>query len=346
MTNSNNLVDLFIQLSQIDSESGNETQLANFLINYLKLLGIRCIQYGDMVYARLGTGKPRLFCVHMDTVRPGRGVKVINQNGWIKSDGMTILGADNKAAIAAMLVALGNIDRLRANLEFLFTTREETDGGIKKLEPSILHSKVGYVFDLAGDLNRVVEKTASIVDFKIKVLGKSAHASRPEEGVNAFEVACGVMSSLPIGRIDEETTFNIGVVVGEGTTNTVLANLILEGDLRSSNRATFESMQKRIADAFGNKAEVEWRPYCDGYEISPKSANTNNLADVYRKLGMNLEFVRSTSGSDASWLNNQGIETYCLGDGVLDPHTLTERIKIEDLIRLEEIMETLMVAGS
>lgn len=351
MKNYDELVELFIELCQTDSESGNEEQLALKIIDWLRLRGVKSVFNKGMIYARIGDGEPKLFCSHMDTVKPGKGVRVLNKGVWLTTDGKTILGADNKAALAALLTALDQSLKYKQtiNVEILLTVREESDGGIRDFDTSLLWSKIGYVFDWAGGINRVVTKAPTIEDFRITIEGKAAHASRPEEGASALAAAVSALNQLKIGRVDKETTFNIGLINGGQSSNTVMPHLCLEGDLRSSNVATFVKTKTQIESTFlrtgksgGVKISFDWRPYCLGYRLNETSKTFQRLKNIYRSCGLDLATGETTSGSDAAYLNSKNIFTFCLGDGVVDAHTPNERIKISDLIRLEQIIEAIL----
>lgn len=351
---SKELIKLFTQIAQIDSPSGEEQQVAEFIIKYLKDLDLNPeIDDFGMIYCRIGEDEnPSLFCAHMDTVEPGRGIKVIEEDGYLKSKGETILGGDNKVSLAAILFSLKDLlnSGVKLNIELLFSVREETDSGIQQFDTSILQSKTGFVFDGGRtDLGWCVTRASTIEDFVITLIGKGAHASKPEEGINALEMLLELKNHVSVGRLDEHTTFNIGLINGGNATNTIPSEIKLQGDLRSFDTALFDQHKKLINTAvnaiskqFNTQSKVEWIPYSKGYVIDEKSAEFEKVVIMYNDLGIQVHPIKTTGGSDANFLNNNGITTFCLGDGVEDPHTTEERISVENFEKLQRIVETLM----
>lgn len=348
------LTTLFIKLAQIDSVSGSEQEISDFVMQFLKDLKLNPIQdKNNMIYCRVGSGtNPVLFCAHMDTVEPGRGVKVIQKNGYLKSDGPTILGADNKISLATILFCVQKLIKAEKipNIELLFSVREETDSGISEFNVSQLKSKVGFVFDAGnGDLSWLTSSAPTLEDFIIEITGKSTHASHPEDGINALEVLTTALSELKIGRLDSDTTFNIGLISGGDATNTVPEKIILKGDLRSNNPISYKNYKKAIIEKFEEvaksfRAEVKltWIPYSIGYVQNLESEAYKNICEIYWNFGVKINPRPTTSGSDASFLNNSGIETFCLGSPDENAHTIHERVDVKTLAKFQKIVEKLM----
>ncbi len=347
------LINLFKQLVAIDSVSGEEQKISNFVFQYLKKLSLRPIRdKNNNIYCRIGKSKSKsLFCAHMDTVEPGRNIKVIERNGFLQSNGKTILGGDNKVAVAAILQSLKELKDENLNLELLFTVKEETDSGIQLFNYNLIEAKTGFVFDISrGDLGIVVLNAPSIYDFQFEFFGKEAHASRPEKGINVLSFLMNLNKKIKLGRLDKKTTFNIGIFSGGIATNTVPGNLILKGDLRSLNIKKFFIYKNKIekiiinqANKFNIKTFIKWLPYCDGYSIKRNDLIFLKVKKIYKSLDIDLKPISTNGGSDANFLNKVGIKTFCLGDGVYDPHTLNERIKISDFFKLKEIVKNLML---
>ncbi len=348
------LTTLFKSLVQIDSVSGYEQEVSDFVMQYLKSLNLNPVQdRNQMIYCRVGEGaNPSLFCAHMDTVEPGRGIKVIEKNGYLKSEGQTILGADNKVSVATILYSVSSLLKASKtpNIELLFSVREETDSGISEFDVSQLKSKVGFVFDAGnGDLSWLTSSAPTLEDFIIEIFGKSSHASHPEEGINALEILTTALSELKIGRLDSDTTFNIGLISGGNATNTVPEKITLKGDLRSNNSTSYKKYKKAIIEKFNEvaksfKAEVRltWIPYSVGYVQNLESNAYKNLCEIYWNFGIKINPRPTTSGSDASFLNNSGIETFCLGSPDENAHTIHERVDVKNLIKFQKIVEKLM----
>ncbi|MFW5720171.1 MAG: M20/M25/M40 family metallo-hydrolase [Candidatus Dojkabacteria bacterium] len=351
----NDLINLFKTLAHIDSPSGEESDVATYILDFLRGMGLEPeLDAHGMVYCRVGSGEnPVLFCAHMDTVEPGRGIEVIEEDGVLHSAGSTIMGGDNKISLATILFTVKKLldSGVSPNIELLFSVREETDSGIRLFDVSRLESKTGFVFDGGkGSLEWVVTKASTIEDFVLTLTGKSSHASRPEDGTNVLEVFCRLGNELTLGRIDPQSTFNIGKITGGDATNTVPSKLVLEGDLRSSSIDGYKRIKDQIVSIItelGNAHRVgvkfRWIPYTFGYELSQESPAYTRLQAIYSSLGITLAPTATTSGSDAGFLNASGIETFCLGDGVVGTHTVEEHIERARLQKLAEIVEHVMV---
>ncbi len=346
------LINLFKELISIDSVSGEEQDISDYVMKFLKKLDLEPIRDKyNMIYCRIGDQpNPSLFCAHMDTVEPGRGIEVIEKDGLLISNGKTILGGDNKVALAAMLYSLKELlhSEKEPNIELLISVREETNSGIQQFDTNKIESKVGFVFDLADNLEEVVTSAPSIQDFEITIKGKASHASRPEKGINVLDVLNN--AKIRLGRIDPDTTFNIGKISGGDATNTVPSNLSLKGDIRSTDhkklidyRNQVEKALNTAASSLGAEVTFDWKPYCYAYKLAPENENYLSLLDFYRGMSYNLQGISTTGGSDAGFLNYKGIETFCMGYGVENIHTIDERIQISKFQKLEQIISQLML---
>jgi tripeptide aminopeptidase len=350
------LIELFNTLTKIYSPSGKEKNLAEFIIKFLIGLSLNPTKDSNgIIYCRIGNReKPKLFCAHMDTVEPSKNIQTEIRNGYLQSQGKTILGGDNKIPLTAILFSVQKLIRngKRPNVELLFTVREETNSGIKDFDITNIRSRVGYVFDAGnGELPIYIQQAPSIDDFKITISGKAAHASRPHEGVNTLEYVLLLGQKLKLGQVHPETTFNIGLIAGGDATNTVPGHLVFKGDIRSTDRKKFDTHKQLVemllsdpSERFGVAVKTEWFPYSFGYRLTKKSAVLSNLKKIYKEMGFNLTGIETNGGSDAGFLNFNGIETYCLGDGVEKKHTVDERIHISTFNSLQKIIEVLMLS--
>lgn len=348
------LQELFFDLVHIDSPSGQETDLSTFVANYLKNLGlVPHIDAQGMIHCSLGASPEVVFCAHLDTVQPGVGIKPQLDGHYITSDGTTILGADNKVSVAVILHAVKTLLAKYRELpiELLFTVREETNSGIKDFDRTRLTAKRGFVFDCGGgELGCVVANSPVLDDFTITIRGVSAHASRPEESLNPLLGLNHLLSNMPLGRIDEFTTLNIGLITGGSATNTSPSSLTIQGDLRSTRQANYAQFKSKILSvidsvhSLGYEVEVDFQSYSQGYELDLKNDYFfDKIKEVYAAKGVKLAPISTTSGSDADWLNNSGITTYCLGDGAEKVHTTSERVKVSNLQLLGDIVQDLMM---
>lgn len=350
--NSSTLVQLFSQLVAIDSPSGEEKAISNYVAVFLKKLGLNpMLDKNNMIYCRVGQKpNPVLFCAHLDTVEPGRNIKVVQKNRLLCSDGRTILGGDNKIPLTAILWALSNhlVAGKMPNIELLFTVREETDSGIKNFDVNKIQARLGFIFDHSGgDLGLVVTSAPTIADFQIELFGQASHASLPEKGRNVLNYLLKLGASIPLGRVDQNTTFNIGIIQGGSATNTVPNYLCLAGDLRSTVEDSFSKTKKQINRLFvsqkGIKAKIDWQLYSYGYQINQADPNLQKLIAFYRQHGTSLKIITTNGGSDASYLNRNGIKTFCLGDGLINVHTVKEQIKVSNFVKLSHLIADLML---
>jgi tripeptide aminopeptidase len=355
------LLDLFQQLAEIDSVSGGEDDIAEFVERFLKNLGVKVDRdENDMLFVSSSTfnksgtsGYSALFCSHFDTVEPGRGIRVIEEDGYLVSKGGTILGGDNKIALAAILHSFKQIitEKRPHNLELLFTVREETNSGIREFDHSKIKSTLGFIFDEGnGELDQVVLKAPYIYDFIIEAEGLGSHASSPESAKSVLPILVDLLTKLPLGRPFLDTTLNVGLIDAGDATNTVPSDTTLKGDLRSNSSSHFDKIMDQVEEVAeivmeSHKSEVEltWLPYADGYTIDDEDQDLQRLVKFYSKYDLKLDGIRTTAGSDAGFLNNHGIKTFCLSDGVENKHTTEERIKLETFTKLAEIVEGLMV---
>ncbi|MDD3647959.1 MAG: M20/M25/M40 family metallo-hydrolase [Candidatus Dojkabacteria bacterium] len=351
----NKLTDTFLKLVRIDSPSGSEANVREFIISFLVKLGIDCSnidQEGNLTVTIPGNSEHILFTAHMDTVEPGRGIKPCIKNDVIVSGGNTILGADNKVTIAALLVTLEKLIRVknRHALEIIFTVREETDNGLNNYYFKNLKAKKAFIFDAEGNVGSLIIKAPYIDDFEVEIRGKQTHCSTPEKGKNAllklFEIGC----EINLGRISNDTLFNIGLIHGGTATNTVPDKIILKGDIRSFDKGEFlggkdgfNKILDKIESKNGYNAKVDWIKYSDGYEHKKNSRYVKRLIEVYRMLGITLRHTSAQSGSDANIINSKGIKAYCLSYGAWNAHTTREYIAIDQLFKLQQIVEKIIL---
>jgi len=366
------IVDIFTELVQIDSESGNEEKISVFIQNFLAQRNIEFSQEKEFQIIATIPAKNKksaevkklMFCAHMDTVSPGKNIEVnVDTNGKITSIGDTILGADNKASLANMLFLIDTISKHEIHshhqLEFVFTTKEEIDEpAVYELQVEKLQSEVGFIFDKANEdnINTVVSVASSISDFTVELIGKGAHASAPEQAINALEMMVEFVSQLHLGRCYPHSTLNIGLIKGGEATNTYPSSLSLAGDFRSESP---EYMKKIEDDLRSAQKKVLENPkftdanininiviYCKGYTHNVNSAAFQNLEKIYSELGYDgIEVLKTQSGSDASCFMNhklKTIETFCLNDGCFDVHTVNEWTTVENLKKLQEIMQKIV----
>jgi len=356
MINEKRLIESFMELVKIDSISREERNLADFLVEKLEDLGLEVIvdQAGEKVKSNSGniiarlkgsTDKviPIMFSAHMDTVVPGKNINPLCDGEKIVSDGKTILGADDKAAIAALLESLHIIKEKNishGDIEIIFTICEEIGlHGAKNLDISSLNAQMGFVLDAGGQVGKIITTAPSQNSLQIIIYGKSAHAgSNPEEGINAIQVAGFALSRMKLGRIDEETTTNIGIISGGKATNIIPDEVTLEGEVRSRNEEKLEKYTKKLkqiaedtAQEFKAKAEVKINReyYC--YNLSTDDQVVKIAMKAAKDMGLEPLLHPSGGGSDANVFNKKGFLSVDLAIGMEKVHTVDEYILVKNL---------------
>lgn len=341
---SNRMIKQFMEMVQIDSESGNEAQMIAYLEKEFVKLGAQTQTdaYGNLVAklpAKGGKDKPPiLLACHADTVKPGKGIKPVLKDGVIRSQGDTILGADDKAGIAEMLEAL-RIAPLRPAVEIVITRQEEVGLlGAKNLDFSLLSAKKGFLLD-NDTLETIVIGGPSYFTIDVEVKGRSAHAGmEPEKGINAILAAAKAIVILPLGRLDHETTANVGVIQGGMVRNGVPESAFFLAECRSLNHEKGQKLANEIVKliqeqvkSVGAKAEIKMENLFRAVSI-PANAGTVRIAKkALQKAGVTAKTTFITGFTDASVYNNHGIETAVVGIGARLEHSLEEHIYVEDM---------------
>ena len=356
MVNQERIVETLMKYVMIDSETGSEGNFAKVLIAELKELGLE-VSVDDAgkkvgsdtgnVIARLKGDKSApgiMFCCHMDTVRPGKGVKPVIRNDTIYSDGATILGSDDKAGIAVAMEALKIVKEEKiphGEIEIVFDIAEEGGlNGAKNLDYSKINSKMAFVLDGSGPPGGIVIQGPAHDRIQVRIFGKPAHAgARPEQGISAIQVAATAISRMKLLRVDEETTANIGIIEGGTATNIVCPEVEINAEARSLNIEKLENqvshmlnLFKETADTFGARVSLEVTREYNCFKIE----ETDNLVQTVLKacdnIGLKGYTKVSGGGTDAHILAEKGIRTVNLTRGGDKSHSVEENIKIKDLV--------------
>ena len=349
------LVDRFCDMVRIASESGNEGEFLDWLARrWAEDLGAACEQdeYGNLVARLPGrdcSGEPLLLCAHADTVKPGVGIEPVVEDGVIRSKGETVLGADDKAGIAAIWFGI-KAARRRPPLEIVITREEEVGlRGAKHLDTSRLMAKMGFVLD-GEAFDEVVIGGPSHFLIDVTVHGKAAHAGMaPEQGISAIKAAARAIARLPEGRIDRETTANVGVIQGGEIRNGVPARATVQAECRSLShdkaveladlyRRTFEEE----AAALGAKAEVNVELAYRAVRLAEDEPVVSLARRALKALGLDPKLRLICGGTDASILNTRDIRCAVLGMGARAPHTPDEHIRVADLELAAKLVKTLL----
>ncbi|WP_456433591.1 M20/M25/M40 family metallo-hydrolase [Thermosulfuriphilus sp.] len=368
MINQDRLAREFIRLATIESPSRKEGELARYLKGIFESLGAKVFfdnsavktgsEVGNMVVKIPPEGGARIFFnAHLDTVSPVEGIKVIFKNGTFSSDGRTILGADDKSAIAALIEAIRTIKDQGLEhppLEIVFTVCEEIGLlGAKNFDWSLLEARMGYALD-NEDVSVLINRAPQAIRFRARILGRSAHAGlAPEKGINAIKLAGEALTKMPSGRIDEETTANIGLIQGGVATNIVPPEVVIEGEARSHNaerlRQTWQAMEAAVAEACRPQGEDGRPDYLwemqEDYPLMqvPEDHPVVRLAqEAARKIDLDLKIEKTGGGSDANIFNAHGRATVILGTGMQEVHTTKEYLRLRDLVTVTELVLEIM----
>jgi len=357
MINQERIVKEFMELVRIDSETRNEREIADILKRKLNNLGLSVIEddagtkiggNAGNIIANLPGNKEELkllFSSHMDTVQPGKSVLPLIENGIIKSEGDTILGADDKAGISAILEMLRvlkeeNIEH--GPIQIIFTVAEEGGlNGAKNIETNIINADVAFVLDSSGSAGHIVVQGPAQNQLEASIKGKSAHAGlAPEEGINAIQIAARGIARMKIGRIDEETTANIGVIKGGKATNIVPDRVDLEGEARSLNRDKLNKQSQHMVECLeravkelGGKAQINVELNYPEISLSEDEKVIIIAKEAAKNLGFSVSLDKTGGGSDANIFNGYGIPTANLGCGMEKVHTTEEFITVENLVK-------------
>lgn len=360
MINEKRLLECFIQLVEVESPSGGERQLADFLIGRLSTLGLPVQEddagkraggtAGNLIVRVPGNGPALLLAAHMDTVTPCRGVRARVIDGVVRSSGDTVLGSDDKAAVAAileMLTVLKESGLPHPALEIVFTIWEE--GGLRGsglLDPALLTARNGFTLDSEGPPGTIVTRAPSQDRLVFTVRGRSAHAGiSPQEGINAIQVAARGLSFMQLGRLDAETTANVGVINGGQATNIVPDVVRIEGEARSLDRDKRRRQSRHMVEALeaaciaqGATLEKEVSLLYQDFHLDEEAFPVKIATQAMDKLGLSSRLVSSGGGSDANNFNSRGIATANLGIGMQKVHTTEEYIMVSDLVLTTRIL--------
>jgi len=304
--------------------------------------------------------EPILLSAHMDTVVPGEGVVPILDGTILRSNGRTVLGGDDKSGIAIICEALRVVHENRlpcSDIDVIFTICEESGLlGAKCLDISRLRAKTGLVLD-SDSVGYLFTKAPAANRMEFQIHGLEAHAGVcPEKGVSAIQVAADGISKMRLGRIDKETTANIGRIQGGMAVNIIPNSVVLKGEARShseeklnqqtdhmltclkeaAQRATLGTDGKRFQATVESKIERDY----DSMAIPDDSPIVQLVQSAARNLGMELKTQATGGGCDANILNKKGLEVANLSTGMREIHTVNEWLDLNDLnISAEMVLE-------
>ncbi len=358
----------FTDLVRIDSISKEEGRICRELQSWLGALGAHARadgagaevagQTGNLIGRYAGNCKvePLLLSAHMDTVEPGRGIQPVFENGVFSSGGETILGADDKCGLSIILEALTCIrdNRLPCGpLEIIFSICEEIGlQGAKHLDFGQLDARMGYVLDTRNP-DVIITRAPAANRIRLQIDGRAAHAgAEPEKGINAISLAGQAISELVLGRIDEETTCNLGLIEGGVATNIVPPQVIVHGEVRSHDRSKLSIATDAMVGAFKRVVEdysennnpfrprlsVDVRLDFDLLQIAAEHDVVTMAQQAAANLNRKIYRATSGGGSDANVFAQHGIVTGVLGTGCEKVHTVEERVALDDMVRAVQLL--------
>lgn len=351
------LLEIFLQLVKIEGLSNSEKSVASYITYFLKNLGLspyednsKEITKGNTgnIICKIGSGGSFVLVTHMDTARSTKDVNPQIRKDRISSDGTTVLGVDNRAGIAVILYTIEKVKKEKIHIKDFtaaFVTNEETtlDGSRNvNLDENI---KMGFIFDSHLRPGYFINGSCGAADFFIRVIGKASHSGiAPEKGIDAISIASKAIAATKLGRLDEESTANIGTIQGGIAANVVPDEIVLEGEVRSINLSKVKKKLEEIknkfnefAHAVGGDIKFECRWDFMPYKIDPEMEVYKRIEEVLRKVGLSPEAKISWGGSDANSLNERGIHSVNIGIGAQNPHSNDEFILFEDLQKSHEI---------
>lgn len=365
--NAERLLELFLELAKINGPSTKEQLVANFLMKTLPNLGFTIEfdeahkhfggEVGNLIAWREGTDStipPLFFSTHMDTVLPTENLKPVIKDGVIYSDGTTILGADDRAALAAYLEAIQAIiesDVPHGPIEFILTVNEQPGlVGATYMDYSKSKSKTGYIFDSSGDVGQIILKGPYSSRIWMEVQGNAAHiALNAEEGNSAFLIAAEGLSNMKLGTIDEETLANIGILKGGELTSIIPGSVTVGGEVRSFSKEKLnqqlrhmEATMQKAAEKSGGKVNVTIEKKYSGFDIPEDHILTKTALAAAHQINVKPYLTETLGGADTNVLNENGLTCLTLGLGFQNIHSFRECISIENLVNTGRLTAALI----
>jgi tripeptide aminopeptidase len=351
------VVELFMQLAAVPSPPGEERAVADRVAGYLDDLGLDVDEddAGERIDSTAGNllarieptadgGTPLFLCAHLDTVPPDGPLEpVVDDEGLVRNAGGTILGADNKAAVASMLEAVRRVlaeRRPHAGIELLFTPKEEIGLlGAAAFDHSRLRARVGYVYDMAAPIGDVILGAPHSHSMQVRFHGRAAHSGMyPEEGRSAIAAAAKAISDFRLGRLDKDTTANVGLIEGGTAGNIVPEHCTFLAEARSHDERKLADVVQEMLDAVAFAAgleecevETEVHKSYRGYRLKRDDLAVRIAADALAASGVEPRFERTGGAADANVFNERGLACVNLANGMTDIHTPDERIAVADL---------------
>jgi len=341
---SERMISQFMEMVRIDSESGEEAAMMEYLLGAVPEAGgtAELDSYGNLIARFPAKGcegaPPILLSCHADTVKPGKGIEPVIVDGVIRSKGDTILGADDKAGIAEVLEAM-RVAPVMPPVEFAVSRQEEVGlHGVKNLDFSKLTARRGFLMD-NDTFETIVIGGPPYFAIDVEIAGKAAHAGmEPEKGINAIQAAARAIAALRLGRLDHETTANVGVIQGGLIRNGVPDKCRFMAECRSADHDKAVALNdemiatiKAQVESAGASVKVESNNLCKAVRIPEDAWSVRIAVEASRLIGVDARCIFITGFTDASIYNNKGIEMAVVGIGAKDEHSSEESIAVADM---------------
>jgi tripeptide aminopeptidase len=356
------LLELFTTMAAIPSPPGDERAVADLVTEYLRGLGLdvheddagaKVDASAGNLLARIepsnGAGVPLFFCAHLDTVPPDGPIEPVVDDGVVRNAAGTILGADNKASVAVMLDAVRRCvedGRRHGGIELLFTPKEEVGLlGAAAFDCGRLRARVGYVYDQAAPIGEVILGAPYAQALEVRFRGRAAHAGMyAEEGRSAIAAAARAIADLRLGRIDDETTSNVGVIHGGTAANIVPERCSFLAEARSHDPAKLADLVREMSEAIAFaasleecEAETEVRKSYRGYRFRRDDLPVALARRALERCGYEPSLGLSGGAADANVFNDRGLQCVNLANGMVQIHTADEHIAVADLEAMVDV---------
>jgi tripeptide aminopeptidase len=362
-------LDLFCELARVPSPSWEERAVADRVQAYLAEHGLEGVEdaTGPTVGSSIGNihvslpptaeGEPLFFCAHLDTVPPSDAIEPVVADGVVRNARPTILGADNKASVAAMLEAARRVvaeHRPHAGVELVLTSAEEVGLlGAFAFDPARLRARIGYVYDIPAPIGEVILGAPSAQQLEIVFHGRAAHAGiAPEEGRSAIAAAARAVAEMPLGRIDEETTANVGRIEGGSAANVVPEWCTVVAEARSHDEAKLAEQVQAMQDAVsfaaglaGCTVETRLSRSYTAYRFGRDERAVRLAAEALGRCGFEPRYALSGGAADANAFNAHGLRCVNLSNGMAEIHTPAEHIAVADVEAMVEVTLALIDAA-
>ena len=361
MIKQNRLIKTFLELVKIDSPSGEEKEVAKYVAKRLEQLGakVEFDNYGNVIGKIKGKGEPLMLNAHLDTVEPGKNIKPIVEKDIIKSDGTTILGADPKAGVSIILETLTSIkedNTPHVPIEVVFTLGEELGlFGAVNLDYKKITAKRGITFDGEEGVHNISISAPGYNRVDATIIGKGTHAgAAPEKGISAIKIASEIIANLDVGRIDFETTANIGLISGGTARNAVPEKAHFKGEVRSRNIKKLEKHTSHFKKVFSNvmkkypiaKGELDIKREFDPYIFEEDHRVIKHISNILNGMGIKPNLFHSGGGTDVNIFHDYGIEAIVVGTGGYEAHTIREYVIIPQMLQAAKFCEKIVFLPS